>query len=249
MKVRIIGAILALLLAAIGTVVLMSYVRGADARAAAGIQTVEVLAVGEAVIAAGTPAEELDALVAVATVPARSVVVGGVESIDQLAGLVATVDLQPGEQLLASRFAAQADVQDQGRIEVPAGLQQVTISLEPQRVIGGQLMAGDTVGVFISDPTTVTTHLVLHKVLVTTVQGLPAPPVPAEGEDEAPPEEENSASAPLPEGSLFVTLALDAPAAERLVFGMEYGTVWLSAEPAEATEDGTTVMTWEQVYQ
>lgn len=245
MKTRLIAAVLALVLAAVGTVVLMSYVRGADARAVAGTQTVEVLAVGETLIRAGTAAEELGGLITLASVPASAVVAGGVETLDQLAGLVTTVDLQPGEQLLASRFAAQVDVVSPGRVDLPTGLQQVTISLESQRVIGGQLAAGDTVGVFLSDPATASTRLVLHKVLVTTVQGLPTAPTPEEGV--APPAE--GAAVPLLEGSLLVTLALDTAAAERLVFGMEFGTVWLSAEPLDAVETGSAVVTWDLVYE
>ena len=45
MKRRIIAAVAALLLAGIGAVVLTSYVRGADARAMAGMQTEKVLVV------------------------------------------------------------------------------------------------------------------------------------------------------------------------------------------------------------
>lgn len=239
MRTRLIGTILAVVLAALGTFVLMSYVRGADARALAGTRSVDVLVVS-AEIAAGTPAEELGELVSTAAIPASAVVPSGVESLDELAGLVATVDLEPGEQLLASRFAAPAEFQAQGQIEVPAGMHTVSVALEPQRVVGGQIAAGATVGVFVSDLEAKTTHLVLHKALVTSIQGLPAAPEPAE---------DGTVPSVAPEGSLLVTLALEAPPAERLVFGMEHGTVWLSAEPLDADEAGTTVMTWDLVYQ
>lgn len=39
-----------------------------------------------------------------------------------------------------------------------------------------------------------------------------------------------------------MTLALSAPDAEKLVFGMEWGTVWLSYEPEDANEDGTDIV-------
>ena len=48
--------------------------------------------------------------------------------------------------------------------------------LEPQRVVGGRLAAGDTVGVYLSlvfQDGTATTHAVQHQVLVTRVQGAP----------------------------------------------------------------------------
>ncbi len=238
MKTRLIGAVLAVVLAALGTFVLMSYVRGADERALAGTRTTEVL-VASAQIPAGTPADELAELVTTAAIPASSVVLGGVESLDQLVDLVATVDLERGEQLLVSRFAEPAEFQALGEVEVPAGLHEVTVSLEPQRVIGGQITAGATVGVFVSDLEAKTTHQVLHKVLVTSIQRQPAPE----------PAEDGSDSPQLPEGSLLVTIALDAPGAERLVFGMEHGGVWLSAEPDDADETGTSVLNWESVYQ
>lgn len=238
MRTRLIGGILALVLAVLGTFVLLSYVRGADERALAGTRTVEVL-VASASIPAGTPANELAELVTTAAIPANTVVIGGVESLDQLVDQVATVDLERGEQLLVNRFAEPAEFQALGEVEVPAGMHEVTVSLEPQRVIGGQITAGATVGIFVSDLEAKTTHQVLHKVLVTSIQRQPAPEQAEDGSD----------SPPLPEGSLLVTLALDATGAEKLVFGMEHGGVWLSAEPDDADEEGTTVLNWESVYQ
>ena len=47
MKTRIIGAIVALMLAGLGAFVLIAYVRGADARAADGATTTDVYIVAE----------------------------------------------------------------------------------------------------------------------------------------------------------------------------------------------------------
>jgi pilus assembly protein CpaB len=46
-----------------------------------------------------------------------------------------------------------------------------------------------------------------------------------------------------PVGNLFVTLALDGPSVERVVFGAEHGRLWLAAQPADAAEGGTKVQT------
>jgi pilus assembly protein CpaB len=46
----------------------------------------------------------------------------------------------------------------------------------------------------------------------------------------------------------MVTLATAAPAAEKIVFGAEHGKIWLSLEPADATETGTRVLTDKSVY-
>lgn len=214
---------------------------GADERALAGTRTVEVLVVS-APIAAGTPAEDLGELVTTAPLPANVVLPGGVATLDDLEGRVATVDLEVGEQLLDSRFVSPADLQALDEVEIPAGLHEITIALEPQRVLGGEIAAGTTVGVFVSNTLvgSESTHLVLHKALVTNVQGL-SPVLEPEGD--------TPALEALPAGNVMVTLALDAPSAERLVFGMEQGMVWLSAEPLDADEDGTVVLDWGSVYQ
>ena len=103
MKRRLLAAFAALVLLCAGTVVLLAYVHGADARALAGVQTVDVL-VADQPIPEGTTAQGLSALVRTEVLPRKAAVEGRVTDLDELAGLVATVDVQPGEQLLLSRF-------------------------------------------------------------------------------------------------------------------------------------------------
>jgi pilus assembly protein CpaB len=176
-------------------------------------------------------------------VPAKTAVDGRVTDLDSLAGQVATVDLQRGEQLLASRFGSPDDLPTPGTVAVPDGLQEVSILLEPQRAVGGRLAAGDTVGVFVSLTEPQTTHVVLHHVLVTQVQGAPAPADPASADPET-----ASAGAAAPAASLMITLAVTAAEAEAVVFGLEHGTVWLSLEPEGADTGGTEVITPDNIY-
>jgi pilus assembly protein CpaB len=242
MRRRILAAIAALVLLVAGTAVLVAYVGGADSRALAGIRTVEVL-VADELIVEGTPAAELADLVRTDTVPAKSAVDGRVRTLESLAGRVATVDVLPGEQLLSARFAGPEELQAPGTVPVPEGLQEVSILLEPQRAVGGRLAAGDTVGVLVSVGAPAT-HAVLHRVLVTQVQGAPAPVDAAadSGTGTA------SAGAPAPASSLMVTLAVSAAQAEAVVFGAEHGTLWLSLEPAGAATSGTDVLTPANIY-
>src|SRR5687768_12540942 len=151
MKRRIIAAVLALVLAGAGAVLLMGYVKGADRRAMAGMETANVLVV-TALIPNGTPADALTKLVAVEVLPAKAVAAGTLSSLASVSGQVATTDLQPVEQLFASRFADPASLKKPDQIEIPTGMQQLAVSLDPQRVLGGYLTAGTTVGVFISLP-------------------------------------------------------------------------------------------------
>ncbi|HVL98856.1 MAG TPA: RcpC/CpaB family pilus assembly protein [Egibacteraceae bacterium] len=258
---RILGIVAAVVLAAVGTGVLVLYVQGAEQRALAGERTVDVLVV-QAPIKKGTTAEQLAGLVESSKIPAKVQAIDSVSSLDELDGKVAAVDLVVGEQLVATRFVEPAQLARTGSVDIPDGLQQVTLSLEPQRAVGGRLAPGDTVGVFISfapfdlegvilsdeegntaevSKTPNTTHLTFHKVLVTNVQGEAAPA--AEDDEDA-----TTGPTPAPGGSYLITLAVDAAQAERIVFAAEFGLLWLSNEPGAAVEDGTEIRTRGNVY-
>jgi pilus assembly protein CpaB len=239
---RLIAVIAAMLLAGVGAVLLLAYVGSADKRAMAGMETVKVLVVQKRV-PQGTRAEKLTGLVTTKTLPVKAVAPGTLSSLQPISGRVTTTDLHPGEQLLASRFVDPATLADPKEIKVPKGMQELSLALESQRILGGDLKAGATVGVFVSllkEPDRpAQTHLVLHKVLVTKLEtGVPA----TTGDDKP----KNAAA--VPEGSLMVTLALTAPNAEKVVFGAEHGKIWLSLEPANASVDGTRVVTEKNIY-
>jgi pilus assembly protein CpaB len=247
MRRRLLAALAALLLLLVGGAVLVAYVRGADARALAGVQTVEVL-VADQPIPAGTPGEELKALVRREVLPEKAALPGRVTDLAELAGQTATVDVEPGEQLLASRVADPAAQQAPGPVAVPAGKSELSVLLEPQRVVGGQLAAGDTVGVYISlsfQDGSHATHGVLHRVLVTRVQGAPASADASGTQGET---QTASSGEAAPTASVLVTLAVTAREAEAVVFGVEHGTLWLSLEPDGASTAGTEVINEGNIY-
>lgn len=243
---RIVVALVALLIAAVGGALTYLYAAGADARAMARLDPVQVLVVAEP-IEAGTAAEEIVRSVSVSELPSAAVAPGAVTDLSEVAGLLVSADLQPGEQLLSSRFVAPEAVQ--GEVEIPLDLHQLSIQLEQQRVIGGELRAGDTVAIFVSGSVSGSTEdgeeaeadmtrLLLHKVLVTAVHGAAAVTTDENGE----PVEEAAAD------SIMVTLALSAADAELVVFGQEFGSVWLSLEGEDVPEGGTRVVTPEEVF-
>jgi pilus assembly protein CpaB len=245
---RIIGIVVAVVLAAIGTGTLLLYVQSAEQRALAGEQTVPVFVVREE-IPRGTAGKDIGGKVERQLVPTKVQALGSVESLAALEGKVASVDLVPGEQLVVQRFAAP---QELSTVNVPDELLQVTVTLEPERALGGVISAGDTVGVFASfseverqdgkkGPGAVT-HLTLHKVLVSNVQLAAGQTLSTgqEGDDEA---------TAAPAGNVLVTLALDAPSAEKVVFATEHGTVYLANEPESAPETGTTVQTINSIFE
>jgi pilus assembly protein CpaB len=238
---RVVALIAAVVLAGMSGAILVAYVSRADARAMAGLQTVNVLVV-KTQVPKDTEGKDLAGLVQTRVLPATAVAPGSVHSLRDLDGLVSTVDLQPGEQVLRSRFADPATLANGGEVKVPAGMQTLTLALPMQRALGGRVVPKAQVGIFVSLPgdgakNPPTTHLVLQKVLVTKVEG--APPAAAE---------EGAKATTGGNDALMVTFALPTADVEKVVFGAEHGTVWLSEEYDETTEDGTRVISPASVY-
>jgi Flp pilus assembly protein CpaB len=237
MKTRIIGAILAIVVALAGTVVLTGYVRGADARAAAGAQMVTVYVVADE-IAAGTPAEDIEKSIAKRQIPAAAAADGRVTDLAGLSGRVADVALFPGEQLLESRWVKPGVRAARGDVPIPDGMQTITIALPVERVAGGTVVAGDRVGIVISatlKPAGGTevpvTKQIFHKVLVTAVQ---------QGTTTQPKKDSDATSKPV--DRVMVTLARTTADIEEIVWAQEFGSVWLTIEPEKADETGSRVV-------
>lgn len=242
MKTRIIGAIVALILAVVGAFVLVTYVRGADARAAEGAELSDVYIVDE-LIPEGTAGESVEEFVRVDSVPKRNLVDGVVTDLADLTGLVADADLLPGEQLLADRFVDPAELAARGDVPVPEGMQLVSFTLPADRVVGGQVRAGDKIGlVGTVDPDEVgdtedvvnpISSFAFHGVLVTKVQGVAAvDPETGEVQDQAAGD------------NIMVTIALSAPDIERWVWFAEgeaaqYAQMWLTLENEQTDNSGT----------
>lgn len=255
MRNRLFAAAAALVLALVGTVVLLSYVQGADSRAIAGAETVPVLVVTSPVTA-GTAGGALGTSVALKQVPSALVAAGAVTDVASLSGRTAAVDLQPGEQVLDSRFVSPEQQKAQGLVAVPTGMITTTVLLSPERAVGGAVAAGDTVSVFISQGSAGgLTHLQLHSALVTAVQGaagvgaVTGTSGTAATSTGAPGVTPAASISTLPTSSLMVTLALAPPDAERLVWGVEHGTLWLAREKVGTPDGGTKVLDGAKVYQ
>lgn len=224
---KTIGIILSVLLAAAGTALLVGYVRGADSRALRGERTVDVL-VATTTIPKGTKAEAIASMVKTERVPVKVAASGAVATTSSVAGRSSAVDILQGEQLVQGRFTSAAEA---AKVNVPPGALQVTVALDALRAMGGKVREGDSVAVAASFDEPQTSRLILQKVPVTDVRTEQGARItgPVEG--------------PAATGKLMVTLAVDAPAAERVVFAAEYGRLWLSSEPKEANEAGTKLQT------
>ena len=221
MRRRFLALLAAFLLAAFGAVVLFQYVRGADDRARAGEVVVPVYVVASAV-PAGTDAAVVRDAVTLTDVPQRLVAAGAVSDVDvlaQMAGLVTTAELLPGDQLVAGRFADPSVLLPPGEVAAPVGTQEVSLTLEPQRAVDGNLAAGDRVGVYVTLPvaagpgtTRAGTTLLLDGVLVTRVSGGTS----------------SGGIADTGQSAVGVTLAMTPPEAAGVISGMAENGIWLS---------------------
>lgn len=250
MKTRIIGAALALVLAIVGTVVLVGYARGADQRAAQGAEFVDVFVVDDTV-PKGMTGAEVGEFVSEVQLPALSVADDHVTDLADLDGLVANADLLPGEQLLSGRFVDPVVLAAQGDVAVPAGMQEVTVALDVQRVVGGAVRPGSTVGVVVTNKlepaaaapdgtvgTMPATRFVLQKVLVTRVQA---------GSTYTPEQESEGTSKVNAVQSIMVTFALLTPDVERVVWAREmqeddFAGIWLTLQPEDVNVDGSELV-------
>ena len=227
LRTKVVGIAAAVVLAGVGTTLLVGYVRGAEDRALKGEEPARVYVVADT-IPKGTKGEDIAAKVRQETVPVKVRAAGAVASLTSLTGQIALVDLVPGEQVVSTRFASATSAE----AGVPAGMLQVTVAMDAVRAMGGQVRTGDSVGVLASfKGDTETTHLILQKVRVTGVRNEAGVTVKSKPTESA------------ITGKVLVTLALDAPSVERVVFAAEHGSLWLTAEPAEASEGGTKVQT------
>jgi len=234
MQRRIIAAVAAVVLAGIGAVLLYSYVNNADARAMANMQSTPVL-VAVKTIPAGTSGTNITPFVEVKQLPKVAVGPNPVTDITSLNDLVATTDIEAGEQVLLSRFSA-PNTTTTGEVEVPSDLQQLTVQLAPDRVIGTNFAAGDKVALFISVEVNQVslTKLAFREVLVTNVQGAQSSP---DGGNET-----------APSSDILVTLAISPKDAAQVVWGAEFGKLWLALEPKDGDRTSTSVVKVKTVF-
>ena len=248
MKTRLLGGIAALLVAIIGTVLLVNYVQNADKRALASTETESVYVV-EKTIAAGTGIDKAAGAVVRKEVPKLAVAAEAVTDLKQVGQKVAAVDLMPGEQLLATRMVDADAILGPARAQVPTGMQEITLKLPIERVVGGTLTAGDTVGVFLSVEDSAAksggTQLTFHKVLVTAAQfsnGSTAKSQEAAAEEDSSKGSLKSKKSSNSDDTYLITVARNSSDAERIIFATEFGSVYLSKEPGNAVEGTSGVV-------
>jgi pilus assembly protein CpaB len=234
--------VLALILAAVGTSGVLAYVRGADARAIAGMRAVSVL-VAQKQITAGTTAASAvrSGLLASQTMPASSVPANALSAIPSaLSSLVLSVDLQPGQLLLRPMLVTPA--QTTSGLAIPSSQMALTLNFCLPEAVAGAVQAGsevavfDTVGFNTASPITgqpgcagahtqtggtIKTRVVLQRALVLSVGQVT--PI-AAGTSTASTSSSTSAS----QSGTLVTLAVTQAQAEQLIQMTETGLPYLA---------------------
>ncbi|RLV56677.1 hypothetical protein D9V41_06335 [Aeromicrobium phragmitis] len=205
----------AVVLAVLGIAAVVAYARGADERALAGTETVEVLRL-TAPVEAKTPAAELADHVELDQIPRAALVEGALTSLEDVAGQVTSAALVPGDQLTAEKFTSTEQVE--GGTSLPEGLQAIAFPLEPHRAVSGEVLAGDTIGIMASYHGRQVTANLANRVLVLSI-------TPADG------------------GSSTVTAAVTTEQAEKIIHAMEFGTVWLTKQNESTDVEGGRTIT------
>jgi len=238
---------MALVIGTVGVFTLVRYVRTAEDRALAGQQLVDVV-VATQPVEAGTRTDELALSTEIRRVPASSRTPGAITDLAQVGDMITSVDLVPGEQLLAARFLdGETRLVAGGEVQVEAGLVEVTVQINPSRAVGGQIVPGERVAVVayvgdidLSDDTVdPASGVLIRQALVTNVQSA-AP--------ETLTSEENDRNRQTPGSDFLVTLAVDPTEAERVVFADEYGIVWLAREGDEPTAESGELVQVENLF-
>jgi len=260
---RVLSLVIAFALAFGGTAVLLNYARSADERALEGQAATEVFVVAQP-IAKGTPAELIGESLRVELVPNVARAADAVDDLTVLEGLVASVDLVAGEQLITSRFVDPTTLVEAPVIEVPEGFQEITLLLPMERILGGRIAPGDRIGILVAlagaeatdegegeEGTTEVTaegaivKFLLDELLITFVQYTDVPVT-------APPVDPNVPPAPtvdlVPPGSLLLTVAVDTVTAEKLAFAMEYGSIRATKLYESTVQSGSRPRTAENLF-
>ncbi|MFM8305046.1 MAG: Flp pilus assembly protein CpaB [Actinomycetota bacterium] len=226
----------ALVLALIGVILLVDAARSSRDDDLAASQT-DIVVVATKAIEQGTPVANLAANVEERAVAARDRVDGAIRDLAELdPGSVAGTSLLPGEQLVASRFVSPRAL---GRARIPTGLQEVSVVLAPERVVGGAVVPGDRVGMVFSfedgvEGSSRRSQLTLQKILVTAVQQTAA--------DRAESGDGQAGGSDLPSSALTLTFAVTPSQATQIVYAAEFGTVWLTLQRGDTLLDAAAAV-------
>jgi pilus assembly protein CpaB len=145
---RILGVLLAVILAVIGTIAVLAYVNAARSEVAEGQEAVSVLIANQR-IPAGTSGASLREreLVDEVVMPALSVPESALSAVpEELDTLVLTADLQPSQLLLRGMFGPPTMLS--GGLTVPENMLAVSVEIEIDQQVAGFVRPGSQISIF-----------------------------------------------------------------------------------------------------
>jgi pilus assembly protein CpaB len=271
---RVLGVLAGIVVAGFGAILLVNAVeRQQDADEPSVVFTEVLVAVTP--VPRLTPVAELANFVAPTEVPANLVAPGALISLDGLdPAFVALSEILPGEQVLAARFGDQRLL---GRIFIPDGLVEVSVSMGADRALGGTLIAGETVGLLATfepplpaaptagDPTVVTAPTSFGRsdlpVACTgggacysdfVLHGALVTSVQYSGGDVAIVQQNNQPNEDgviqAPTAQVLVTMAVPSADAAKVVFAAEFGRLWLTREGERSVTGGENPVTLDRLF-
>lgn len=231
-NVRLGAIVVAVILAVVATVALVSYIRGVESRTQEQLAPVQAFVAAD-LVPAGTSAEAAVAggLIEQRDIPSAAVPPGAITSLAQIEGTVAASDIQPGEVILEARFGEVTQTA-RGLRPIPEGQQAISVEVSVPPGVAGFISPGDFVSLLAQFDVPVegddeeageTTQAQLA-FLVQSVEVLAVGRrvVQAEGQDQVQPTEQ-----------VLVTLAVDAEQAEQVAFAALNGSMWFTLLPEE----------------
>lgn len=257
MSGRLIAIIVALVLAAVATAALVSYVRGVENRALAQYETVQAY-VAKDTILEGTSGEEAvqNGLIERAPVPRTLVADGAISELDQLEGKVAAVTIMQGEQILSSRFVAPQEAR--GLRPIPEGHEAMSVEVGIPPGVAGFVQPGDRVSVVAhvetpeagapepqpDEQAPSTTQITTARYLLQNVEVL------AVGQSVVTTTEQGSEGQEVrrSESQMLMTLALTPTQVEQLVFVNFEGQVYFTLLPEDAEPADTPGRTVDNLF-
>lgn len=224
---RTVLLIVAALIAALGTSLVFMYVRGVDARANERFDAVEVLKAVELITPGETLADAQAAgKIAMGTVGRGQLLDGATTSITDMADDIALTTVYPGEQIVTGKFGSPGD---QKVLTIPKGKMAISVNLTDPARVAGFVNPGAEVAIFVSaEPEAFDQSGETQKLPQFTRLLLPRVPVIGVGtttlvSTTKTTEDGEQTTEELPR--TLLTLAVDQPEAEKILFAARNGEV------------------------
>jgi pilus assembly protein CpaB len=231
---RILGVLLAVILAVVGTAAVLLYVKSVRSTVASGQRAVRVLVAAER-IPAGTSGEHLRDrnLVELITVPASSVPADALSNIPaDLDSLVVTADVQASQLIMRGMFGQATTLS--GGLAIPEGKVAVTVQVGIPQQVAGYVRPGSQIAIFDtftpgSGSTSTNNQPKATRVLLPRVEVIATGAFFTDGSTSTDQQDPTGNNGEVAGGQTkVITVAVTQPEAERLIQATQTGTLYFA---------------------